>query len=173
MGFWKMKVVSHWVKPIFPSKDTFYHHDSISHDNARGSASKWTQPTQPTRPEFWPWGPTRPDSTRVWTLRARPENGSGWVQIRFIKYIIGLNPNLNPFRGQPDPIGPVFGSWGPTLTHLNPKIGPKIGLNPKKRVGFGRTSPGEIELSHRNILIWILRELRILYFWGMFCNCSP
>ena len=26
------------------------------------------------------------------------------------------------------------------------------------------TKPGEIELSHRNILIWILRELRILYF---------
>ena len=26
------------------------------------------------------------------------------------------------------------------LTRLNPKIGPKIGLNPKRWVGFGRTN---------------------------------
>ena len=41
------------------------------------------QPDQ-SQPDF---GPIRPD----------PKNGSGWVQIKFIKYIIGLNPNLNPF----------------------------------------------------------------------------
>ena len=34
-----------------------------------------------------------------------PKNCSGRVQIRLIKYIIGLNPNLNPFL---DPEGQLF-----------------------------------------------------------------
>ena len=35
----------------------------------------------------------------------RPKNRLYWVQIKFIKYIIGLNPNLNPFLGQADAEG--------------------------------------------------------------------
>ena len=92
-------------------------------------------PTNPIRiwPEFWRWGQTRPDSTRFW------KNGSG-SNLVCHGYIIGLNPNLNPFWGQPQLIGPIFWILRANMTCLKPKIGPKIGLNLKKQVGFGRTT---------------------------------
>ena len=40
--------------------------------------------------------------------------GSNWVQIEFIwffKYIYRLNPNLNTFWGQPDPIQGLLNRW--------------------------------------------------------------
>ena len=64
-------------------------------------------PTNPTQlsPNLDPGDPTRPDSTWIWTLGAQPDPKSG--SIGFNKYIIRLNPNLNPIWGKPDPIGPV------------------------------------------------------------------
>ena len=76
------------------------------------------QPNEPdqTQPEFGPWGPTR------------PEIGFKSGSFRFIKYIIGLNPNLNPNWGQPDPIGP-------DSTRI---LGPKSGSTQKKWVLSGQ-----------------------------------
>ena len=48
-----------------------------------------------------------------------------------------MNPNLNPFRGQPDPFLDPEGQPDP----FEPENWAQIGLNPKKRVGFGRTKP--------------------------------
>ena len=62
------------------------------------------------------------------------------VQIGFIKHIIVLNPNLNPFWGQSDPIGPVILPWGPILLGWTRKWGPTFGLNPKNLVVFGHTN---------------------------------
>ena len=70
----------------------------------------------------------------------RPKNRSGRFQIGFIKYIIRLNPNLKPFLRSTRPNWTRFWILRANLTGLNPKIGPKIGLNPKNRVGFGRAS---------------------------------
>ena len=63
-----------------------------------------------TQPDFEPWGPN-PTQKRV----------------GFIKYIIGLNLNLNPSWGQPDLIGPIFGSWGSIRPVWTQKLGPKLG----------------------------------------------
>ena len=107
--------------------------------------SKWTRPTRPdsariwtlvaqpspTQPQFGPWGP---NLTQNWF-----QIGSKLGSFGFIKYIIGLNPNLKPIWGQPNPIGPVFFTLRTNLTQLNPNFGYQIGFNPKKRVGFGRT----------------------------------
>jgi hypothetical protein len=50
------------------------------------------------------------------------------------------SPNLNPFFMSTRPKWTRFWILRANPTHLNPKIGPKIGLNPKKRVGFGNTN---------------------------------
>ena len=50
-----------------------------------GGPNELDQPDPNFDPNFDPEGPTQ------------PKNGSGRVQIGYIKYIIGLNPNLNPF----------------------------------------------------------------------------
>ena len=65
------------------------------------------RPNEPNQPD--------PNLTQILTLRAQPYPKMGRVQIVFIKYIIGLNPNLNPFlcqldlfldpEGQSDPLG--------------------------------------------------------------------
>ena len=62
------------------------------------------RPNEPDQPD--------PNLTRILTLRANPtqlnlildpegptrhKSGSCWVHVGFIKYIIGLNLNLNPF----------------------------------------------------------------------------
>ena len=44
-------------------------------------------------PNFDPVGPTRPDLTQILILVAQPNPN---VVVRFIKYVIALNPNLNP-----------------------------------------------------------------------------
>jgi hypothetical protein len=44
--------------------------------------------------------PTQPDFGLSGSNKTH--NRLGWVQIGFIKYIIGLNPYLNPSCGQPD-----------------------------------------------------------------------
>ena len=38
------------------------------------------------------------------------------------------SPNLNPFLCQPNPIGPVFGAWGPTRLISTQKLGTGLGL---------------------------------------------
>ena len=67
----------------------------------------------PLSPNFDPGGPTPPDTTRIWTLGTQPDPKSDSNRVH-IKFIIGLNPNLNPFWGQLDPIGPILWPWGPT-----------------------------------------------------------
>ena len=57
--------------------------------------------------------------TRFQTLRALPK----MVQIGFIKYIKGLNPNLNPLRGQPDLIRPFLDPEGQP-NQFKPKFDP-------------------------------------------------
>ena len=59
------------------------------------------------------------------------------------KYVLMKKP-------QPDPIQPEFGPWGLNSTRLNPFFHPKNGLNPKNRVGFGRTSLYSEEKSQRS-----------------------
>ena len=71
----------------------------------------------------------QPDVTQIWTLVVQPDPKSD--SIEFIKYITGLNPILNPFWGQPDPIQPIFCPWGPDLTLSSGQ--------PENRVGFGHT----------------------------------
>ena len=67
----------------------------------------------PTQPYFGPLG-------HSWTL----------VQIRFIKCIIGLIPNLNPLRStRPD--WTCIWILRANPTRFNLKIGPKIRLNPE------------------------------------------
>ena len=41
------------------------------------------------------------------------------------------SPNLNPFICQPDPIGPVLGSWWPTWPLWTQKMCPKLGWTQK------------------------------------------
>ena len=41
------------------------------------------------------------------------------------------SPNLNPFLCQPNPIGPGFGSWGPTQPVWIRKLGPKFSCTQK------------------------------------------
>ena len=76
-----------------------------------------------------------------------PENGSGllgtllvWIQIWILFEVNSnrLDPFLDP-EGQPDPFEPKiwFKIWSQNLV---PKFDPKIGLNLKKQVGFGRTT---------------------------------
>ena len=52
----------------------------------------------PTQPEFGPWGPnpTRLNPNLDPGGPTRPEIGFKSGSFGFIKYIIGLNPNLNP-----------------------------------------------------------------------------
>ena len=59
------------------------------------------------------------------------------------KYVLMQKP-------QPDPTQPEFGPWGLNSTRLNPFFHPKNGLNPKNRVGFGRTSLYSEEKSQRS-----------------------
>ena len=73
--------------------------------------------------------PTR--LSRIWTLGAQPDPKLG--SFRFIKYIIGLNPNLNPIQLDP------FLTLRTKPIQLNPNLVSKIGFNTKKRVGFGLT----------------------------------
>ena len=91
---------------------------------------------RPTRPEFDPnfVSEGQPDSTRFWTLRAQPDPKTGRVD--FIRYITGLKPDLNQST-RPNWIR--FWILRANPTRLKPKIGPKIGLNPEKWVGFHRT----------------------------------
>ena len=89
--------------------------------------------TWPTRPKFDPNFDHEAQSNLTqldfgpWGLSLK----TSWVQIGFIKYIIGLILNLNPFWGQPDLIGPVFGSWGLTWPIWTQKLGPKLGWTRK------------------------------------------
>ena len=46
------------------------------------------------------------------------------------------SPNLNPFLCQPDPIGPIFGSWGPTWPVWTQKLDPKLGWTQKNGLGL-------------------------------------
>ena len=58
---------------------------------------------QPTWPKlFYPEDPTQPNLTQNWALVFQPDPKLG--SVGFIRYIIGLNLNLNPFWGQPNPI---------------------------------------------------------------------
>ena len=67
-------------------------------------------PTDPTQPEFGPWvpNPTWLNPNLDPGGPTRPDIGSKLGSFGFIKYIIGLNPNLNPIWGQPDLIRAVF-----------------------------------------------------------------
>ena len=78
-------------------------------------------PTNLTQPEFGPWGPNPTQN---------------WVQIGYIKYITGLNPNLNPIWGQLDPIGPIFLPWGPTRPNLTQILGLELSSTQKNRSGL-------------------------------------
>ena len=79
--------------------------------------------------------------------QTRPKIGFKSGSFGFIKYIIGLNPNLTPFWGQPEPkFDPFLRSTWPVWnrflimmansTHFNPKTGLKIRLNTKKQSGL-------------------------------------
>ena len=46
-----------------------------------------------------PTAPTRLNPILDPEDTTRTLNGSGQLQIGFLKYIVGLNPNLNPFWG--------------------------------------------------------------------------
>ena len=52
----------------------------------------------PTQPEFGPWGPnpTRPNQNLDTGGPTRPEIGLKLGSFGFMKYNIGLNPDLNP-----------------------------------------------------------------------------
>ena len=92
-----------------------------------------TNPTQ-LSPNLDPGVPTRPNKTQILTLGAQqnPKLGS----FGFIKYIIGLNPNLNPIWGQLDPIGPLFDPEGqPDLDSIR-ILGPKLGSTWKSGSGL-------------------------------------
>ena len=63
-------------------------------------------------------------------------------------------------------------------THLNPKIGPKIGLNPKKRVGFGCTTCQQRAASYILLifcrcqaLVIIAQPCRLKEFSVLFLSC--
>ena len=61
-------------------------------------------------------------SAAKWTQPTRPKIGLNRVKLGFLnRYIIGLNPNLNPIWGQHDPTRPVFdpgGQYDPTQPNL-------------------------------------------------------
>ena len=92
----------------------------------------------PTQPEFGPWGPnpTRLNPNLDAGAPTWPEIGFKLGSFGFIKYIIGLNPNLNPFWGQPDPIGPVYWPWGSTRPDSTRILGPKLGSTRKNGSGL-------------------------------------
>ena len=98
--------------------------------------------SDPTQPKFGPWGP---NPTRNWV-----ELGS----FKFIKYIIGLNPNLIPIWDQLDPIGPVFLILKANPTQFNPTFGFKIGFYPKKQDGLGHTTLNMINVE--DWWLWVL-----------------
>ena len=78
----------------------------------------------PTQPKFGPWGPNLTQN---------------WVQIGFI-WVYQVHYRTEPeFEPNPDQLDP-FLTLRANRTRLNPNFGSKIGFNPKKRVGFGRTS---------------------------------
>ena len=93
-----------------------------------------------------------------------PENGSCRVQIGFIKYIIGLNSNLNPFWGQPDPIGPVFRSWWPTWPVWTRKLGPKLDWTQKNRDGSWDLTSSRENNEMKFVFIRVLVEWKLLSF---------
>ena len=68
------------------------------------------------------------------------------------KLCTSLWPNLNPFWDQPDPIGPVFRSWGPTRPDSTRILGPKLGSTRKNGSGLAAlersiTQKGRMEIS--------------------------
>jgi hypothetical protein len=97
-------------------------------------------PTNPTRlsPNLDPGGPTRPNSTRIWTLRAQPDPKSGSNRVYLVHYRV--EPEYEPYLRPTRPDWTRFLTMRANPTRLNPNFGSKIGFNPKKRVGFGRTS---------------------------------
>ena len=88
----------------------------------------------PTQPEFGPWGPNPNLDPGGPT---RPKNEFKLGPFGFIKYIIGLDPNLNPIRVKSDQFRPFFLTL---RANSNPNFGSEIRFNPKKRVWFGRTT---------------------------------
>ena len=96
----------------------------------------------PTQPKFGSWGPnpTQLNPNLDPGGPTRPKIGFKLGSFGFIKYIIGLYPNLNPFWGQPDRIGPVFWPWGPIRPDSTRILGPKLGSTRKKLVGFDHTT---------------------------------
>ena len=81
---------------------------------------------------------------RILTLRANPTQlnlildpeGPTWKWVGFKSgllsiYIIGLNPNLNPFWGQPDLIGPILDSEGQP-DHFEPENRAQTQVKPKR-----------------------------------------
>ena len=75
----------------------------------------------------------------------RPKIGFKSGSFGFIKYIIGLNPNLNPFWGQPEPIGPVFWPWEPTQPNSTRISGPKSGSTRKNSSGLAALFPMQVK----------------------------
>ena len=100
-------------------------------------------------PNLDPGGPTR------------PKIGSKLGSFGFIKYITGLNPNLNPIWGKPDPNGPVFWPvflpWGPTRPDSTQILGPKLGSTQKNGSGLAA----------------LLQSLQIFFKIYMFCSTHP
>ena len=70
------------------------------------------QPNQPdpTQPEFGPWSPNLTQLNPNLDPGAQPDPKLGSFGI--IKYIIVLNPNLNPIWGQPEPNRTYVFPWG-------------------------------------------------------------
>ena len=126
------------------------------------------QPNEPDQPN--------PNLTWILTLMAKPtqlnpklipedptrsKNRLSRVQIG---YIIGLNPNLNPFLGQLDLIGLVFGSWGLTRPVCIQKLSLKLGWTQKNGSGLAPLVHG-----------WVFRSLgcRVLELSGRFQTVRP
>ena len=97
-------------------------------------------PTNPTQidPDFLIWGPTWPSLSRICILGGPtlPNIRFKLGSFEFIKYIIELNPNLNPFWGQLYPIGPVFQPWGPTRPDSTQILVPNLGSTQKNGSGL-------------------------------------
>ena len=81
------------------------------------------------------------------------------------------SPNLNPFLYQPDPIGTVFGSCGPTRSTW-PKNWPQNWVNSKKRVDSEevyqesrrRHTPIDVSKFKSNSITEVYPELPNLFF---------
>ena len=55
---------------------------------------------------IYPEDQTQPNLIQTWAVGFQPDPKLG--SVGFIRYIIRLNPNLNPFWGQPYPIHLLF-----------------------------------------------------------------